>query len=270
MFSKIISRKFIHSKKLNLSSFSSQYENIKLKIKLIIPNFKKYQNILDRTRGEDKDMDKKQIPHIPSSNTEIKIYKFLKNTGFPLYMYIIASNILIYLIWQFELIHVRKMRRNFVLNPHNMKMKRFHNLITYGFSHQKLMHLGANMFSLYSMAPVIEITQGPIRLLQMYMGGIILGGCLQLLNIQDPFIMVVGASGGVSSLFMYEVCENSQKIIYSNRFLKFRLWHIGLLIMTSSGYFGWQEGNKIAHLSHLGGGLFGMFVFFATRGRIRG
>jgi membrane associated rhomboid family serine protease len=74
----------------------------------------------------------------------------------------------------------------------------FYRVITSGFLHAGLLHLGFNMFALYILGTLLEPAIGSARFLGIYAVSII-GGALGAL-VMDPHELTVGASGGIFGL----------------------------------------------------------------------
>lgn len=73
-------------------------------------------------------------------------------------------------------------------------------LITYGFLHIGLMHIGFNMLALWQVGPVLERDVGAARFLSVYLLALISGGVADLL-VRGPVIMLIaGASGALFGL----------------------------------------------------------------------
>ena len=71
-------------------------------------------------------------------------------------------------------------------------------MVTSGFLHAGLMHLGFNMVALAFLGRIVEPVLGPVRLTALYMASL-LGGSLGALLV-DPMALTVGASGAIFGL----------------------------------------------------------------------
>ena len=71
-------------------------------------------------------------------------------------------------------------------------------IITSGFGHFGIMHLGMNMYSLYILGPIIERKLGPTRFALAYTASLV-GGSLGAL-VLDPLAFTMGASGAIFGL----------------------------------------------------------------------
>ncbi len=75
----------------------------------------------------------------------------------------------------------------------------FWQVLTSGFVHEELMHLGFNMIALWFLAPMLERVLGRTRLLAVYLLSIVSGSAL-VLWLSEPYAGTLGASGGVFGL----------------------------------------------------------------------
>jgi membrane associated rhomboid family serine protease len=72
-------------------------------------------------------------------------------------------------------------------------------LITYGFLHSGILHIGFNMYILYWLGTMLEPSLGHARFLALYFASLLAGACGALL-LADPLEQTVGASGAVFGL----------------------------------------------------------------------
>ena len=75
----------------------------------------------------------------------------------------------------------------------------YYRLITSGFLHFGIIHLGFNMLVLYRMGEVLENGIGKLRFSAVYLAAMLAGSCGAL--IADPNALTAGASGAVYGLF---------------------------------------------------------------------
>ena len=73
-------------------------------------------------------------------------------------------------------------------------------LVTGGFLHAGLMHLGFNMFALYILGRVLEPSIGTARFLAVYFASL-LAGSFGAILLSGSFVLTVGASGAVFGIF---------------------------------------------------------------------
>jgi membrane associated rhomboid family serine protease len=75
----------------------------------------------------------------------------------------------------------------------------WYRLLTGGFLHASLIHLGFNMFALYFLGRLLEPSIGTPRFLAIYFASLFGGACGAL--ILDPNALTVGASGAIFGIF---------------------------------------------------------------------
>jgi membrane associated rhomboid family serine protease len=75
----------------------------------------------------------------------------------------------------------------------------WYRLLTYGFLHSSLIHIGFNMFALYFLGRILEPGIGTPRFVAVYIASVLGGACGALLLSADT--LTVGASGGVFGIF---------------------------------------------------------------------
>ena len=83
-------------------------------------------------------------------------------------------------------------------------------IITSGFLHGGLIHLGLNMFVLYILGQVLEPAIGRARFVGLYFVAL-LAGAVGALIMSDPFTFTVGASGAIYGLFIATIVIARQR-----------------------------------------------------------
>ena len=147
-------------------------------------------------------------------------------------------------------------------------------LLTYGFLHANLMHVGFNMLALVMFGSPLEYTWGNRRFLTYYLVCVVGAGLCQLvvaswLSGRGLAYPTIGASGGVFGLlFAYGLLFPNQRVMLlippipmKARTLVIVYGAIELLLGAS----GLQPG--VAHFAHLGGMLFGWLLIRYWRGQ---
>lgn len=108
---------------------------------------------------------------------------------------------------------------------------------------------------------------GPIKLLQLYLGGTFLGGLLQLPR-GTPFTQIQGASSGIASILTFWILNNPYQTIYVY-FIPVPAWAVGIAFMGYS-YLAMDSFSGVGHAGHFGGGVFGVaFYYLLKKGKIR-
>jgi membrane associated rhomboid family serine protease len=87
----------------------------------------------------------------------------------------------------------------YVLTAFGVADGRLEQLVTYGFLHADLIHIGFNMAILYQLGLALEPRLGRIRFGALYLAGL-LGGAVGSLALTNPRVGAVGASGAVFAL----------------------------------------------------------------------
>ncbi len=145
-------------------------------------------------------------------------------------------------------------------------------VLTYGFLHGGLMHIGFNMLALYMFGGQIEQVFGSRRFLIYYLGCVFAAALAQLaiqVFADSPPFPTVGASGGVFGLLLaYGLLFPRHKILLIFPPIPMPAWLFvtlyGLLELYL-GVTGTQAG--VAHFAHLGGMLGGYLLIRQWRRR---
>lgn len=137
-------------------------------------------------------------------------------------------------------------------------------IITSGFLHQGLIHLGLNMFALYILGMVLEPAIGTARFVAVYLVSL-LAGSVGALLLSDPQTFTIGASGAIYGLFLATIViarqRGSTQIVQTLGF-----WLVLNLVFTFS-----VSGISIGgHLGGLVGGLVGGLLVVAAERRMAG
>src|SRR3954471_17881272 len=137
-------------------------------------------------------------------------------------------------------------------------------LITSGFLHSGLLHIGFNMYILWYLGNLLEPALGPVRFAALYMASLLAGGFGALLV--SPLALTVGASGAVFGLM------GATFVMQRARGMDPMAGGIGPLILLNLAI-GFLPGLNISIGGHLGGliggGLAG-FVMERLQQRRRG
>jgi len=145
-------------------------------------------------------------------------------------------------------------------------------VITYGFLHGGLMHIGFNMLALYMFGGQLERAFGSRRFLVYYMGCIFAAALTQLTVLSfvgGEAYPTVGASGGVFGLLLaYGLFFPHHKVMLLVPPIPMPAWlFVSLygLLEIYLGVTGTQSG--VAHFAHLGGMLGGWLLIRQWRRR---
>jgi membrane associated rhomboid family serine protease len=143
-------------------------------------------------------------------------------------------------------------------------------LITYGFLHGSLLHLGFNMFALYMFGGAIERVFGARRYLTYYLACIVSAALTQLLvaRVTGMFYPTVGASGGVFGLLLaYAIYfpNNRIMLLFPPIPMPARVFVVMYAVLELYlGVTATQAG--VAHFAHLGGMIGGFAMLRYWRG----
>jgi membrane associated rhomboid family serine protease len=145
-------------------------------------------------------------------------------------------------------------------------------VISYGFLHGSLMHIGFNMLALYMFGGQLELVFGQRRFLVYYLGCVFAAALTQLLvtsAMGGDASPTVGASGGVFGLLLaYGLLFPHRKIMLIFPPIPMPAWlFVSLygLLEIYLGITGTQSG--VAHFAHLGGMLGGWILIRQWRKR---
>lgn len=147
-------------------------------------------------------------------------------------------------------------------------------LLTYGFFHATIMHVGFNMLGLWFFGRDVEQIYGRREMLWTYLTLIIGSGLITVLfQYAAPQLgggVVLGASGAVFGLIIISVCHFPTRLIYIWGVLPVPGWalatvyilmNLGSLNQAISGPSG---GSRVAFETHLAGAALG-YLYYRTR-----
>jgi membrane associated rhomboid family serine protease len=142
-------------------------------------------------------------------------------------------------------------------------------LVSYGFVHspENLFHILMNMFVLWMFGREIEAIYGRGEFFRIYLASIVLGGLLWTIR-QSLFGVsaagLLGASGGVTTIFLLFVCRFPHRTILL-MFIPVPAWLAGILFVLAdiSGMQAAREGGSTAYDVHLMGAAFGFFYWWS-------
>ena len=166
------------------------------------------------------------------------------------------------------------------LSPYSVKHhKRWWQIFTHGFIHADYMHLGLNMYVLYSFGGFVESVLvegyyssssgisiggfgniGYLYYITLYVGGLLFATLPSLKKHGDnPGYLAVGASGAVSAIVFSSI------ILYPTGgmgllFIPISIpsFIFGVLYLLAEHYMSKKGGTRIAHDAHIGGAFFGV------------
>lgn len=134
---------------------------------------------------------------------------------------------------------------------------RIYTLLTYAFLHGGPFHLLFNMLTLYMFGGDLQLFMGTRRFLVLYFGAALAGGLAG--SFMPAGSLIIGASGALFGLLAAYALYFPQTRVLLFFVIPAKIWVVVVLFMGLSVYFiAVGGGGQIAHLAHLGGGLFGL------------
>jgi membrane associated rhomboid family serine protease len=144
-------------------------------------------------------------------------------------------------------------------------------ILSSGFVHADMAHLGFNMFSLYMFGRQIEAylkdvygERGAIFYLILYLCGVAFSSLPDLFRYKDKvYFNSLGASGGVSSVvFAFILLSPMSKLIAFPIPIPLPAYLYALLYMGYSFYMDKRGGDNINHMAHIWGALWGIVFMY--------
>lgn len=153
----------------------------------------------------------------------------------------------------------------FKFNTRAIQQGQKYRVFTSGFLHADLMHLGFNMYTLFSFSSVLLYFLGDVKFLIVYIGSILAGSLLALeFNKNNPYYNALGASGGVTGVIYSAVLLYPQmelNLFFIPIGIPSYIFAVGFLAFSVFGMKK-QLGN-IGHDAHIGGALGGIIITLA-------
>jgi membrane associated rhomboid family serine protease len=139
----------------------------------------------------------------------------------------------------------------------------WYRLLTGGFLHAGLLHLGFNMFALFILGRLLEPGIGTPRFVALYFASL-LAGSFGALALTDPLQITVGASGAIFGIF------GATFVIARGRGLNTIASELGFLLLINLALTFGVSGISIGgHLGGLAGGLIcGVLIVAGERGAL--
>ncbi len=142
-----------------------------------------------------------------------------------------------------------------------LKGRQWRRLITSGFLHGGLAHLGFNMFSFWSFGRILEYALGAPFLLIVYFVSILGGNLLALALHRHEVYRALGASGGVSGVIFATVFlfPGGAVRIFPVP-IAIPSWLFAIVFVAGSFIAMRRRADNIGHDAHLGGALCGLLA----------
>jgi membrane associated rhomboid family serine protease len=151
--------------------------------------------------------------------------------------------------------------------------KEYYRLLTCGFVHADYMHLLLNMYALYLFGGAVESyfdymfgANARLYFMILYLLGIIFSNIPDVIKYKDQsFYNSLGASGGVSSIvFASIILSPLTKLIMFPIPIPMPAYIFAIIYVAYSIYMDKRQGDKINHMAHLWGGLWGVVFMVAV------
>jgi len=207
----------------------------------------------------------------------------------PLYV-IMAINACVFVLWQAEYSASMQnwLLQNFTVSLRNMAAGRYWTLLTGGFSQEGLLHLGVNMFVLYSFGHYVFEALGSRQFLALYLGSAIASSICHLMymryalprihrvppHLHQPWTRLYdrpshGASGAVATVVTLAALMNpAQKVLLYFVIPVPVLAAVGMFVVYDAYQAIQGRMDGVAHAAHLGGSAIGFLYFMAFRRRL--
>lgn len=152
---------------------------------------------------------------------------------------------------------------NFALQGNGVADGEWYRLVTGGFLHAGLFHIGFNMFALFILGRLLEPAIGTPRFVALYFASLFAGSFGALL-LSDPAQLTVGASGAIFGLF------GAAFVIARGRRLDTIASELGLILLINLALTFGISGISIGgHLGGLAGGIVcALFIVAGERGML--
>ena len=145
------------------------------------------------------------------------------------------------------------------------RSREFYRWVTAGFVHADWLHLGVNMFVLWSFGTMVEqyfmleFGFGRTFFLVFYILAIVFAGLPGYQQHKDnPSFASIGASGAVSAVTFASILFSPTSKIYFYAAIPVQAWIFGILYLAYESYQGRRGGTNIDHAAHFWGAIFGL------------
>ena len=150
--------------------------------------------------------------------------------------------------------------------------KEYYRIFTHAFLHADYLHLGVNMFVLYSFGSFVEqiftqLQEGGLigssiaSYITLYVGGIVIATLTSIKKHKDnPMYVSIGASGAVSAVVFTSIFFAPMQMLSLFFVIPIPAIVFGVLYLLYSNYMSKKSNDNINHDAHLTGAVFG-FIF---------
>ena len=192
--------------------------------------------------------------------------------------FIIALNILVFLMWNTNFVSENFMQENFLVSWQALQEGRFWTLLGSAFSHNSFMHILVNMFVLNSFGPLLAQVLGKKLFISFYMAAAALSSLCHAvvsnLLLHSPDLPALGASGAIAGLvLLFALIFPKERLLFFGFIpVPALVGALGFIALDLWGLFAQAEGGglPIGHGAHLGGSFTGiLFYFLFVRKKVR-
>jgi len=167
----------------------------------------------------------------------------------------------------------QSLKRRLMLNPHDViHYQKWYRCFTHAFIHADWMHLGFNMFVLYSFGELLEMQliafyglKGHFYMALLYLTGILFSSVFSIAKHKDnPAYNALGASGAVMAvLFAFILINPTVELQLLFLPIPIKAYIFGPLILLFEYIMSKRGGTGIAHDAHFAGAIYGViFISF--------
>ena len=133
-----------------------------------------------------------------------KLYKL----KYPLSYYLIIGNATVYFLYNSYIMSTSFLEKNFLFSKENLSRGRFHTLITHSFTNLNLFQLLFSSAGIYYIGKNIEMLYGPRLLLNLYIGGAVIGALTYaFLSGRYEQRSLCGARGSLTAMLTYCILD---------------------------------------------------------------
>lgn len=134
-------------------------------------------------------------------------------------------------------------------------------MLSSGFLHADIMHLGFNMLTLWFFAPVVSSWLGDFSFILIYFGSLIFGSLLTMIfHKNDYSYRAVGASGAVTGVLYSAILLQPDMMLGIFFVIPIPAYLFGILYLLYSIYGMKAKNDNIGHTAHFGGAVGGYLI----------
>jgi len=160
--------------------------------------------------------------------------------------------------------------RQLMLQPYYLfKENRWYQLLTSGFMHASLLHLGVNMLTLYFFGPVIEQSMGSLQFAGLYFFSLIMSGIPSAFRHRtNPLFATLGASGAVGGVVFAFIMFFPTRSLYLLLIpVPIPAMVFGICFLIYSFIESKRNKGKVNHDAHIAGSLAGVLYILVASPR---